>query len=80
MPITVFFFTSGFIRAEKREKAFFDRFLTASRSIGESERESSDAYTQELSLGNITADHEAVMSPVAPTNLDFNTYTIVDSL
>ncbi|XP_020614183.1 cell division cycle protein 23 homolog [Orbicella faveolata] len=49
------------------------RQISNSRSIGESERESSDAYTQELSLGNITADHEAVMSPVAPTNLDFNT-------
>ncbi|XP_073241538.1 cell division cycle protein 23 homolog isoform X2 [Porites lutea] len=46
------------------------RQISNSRSSGgDGDRESCDAFTQELSLvGNITADHE-----LAPTNLDFNT-------
>jgi len=51
------------------------RQISNSRSSVDNERQSSDAFTQELSLGNLTADHENVMSPalVAPKNLDFNT-------
>lgn len=49
------------------------RQISNSRSSGDGARESADAFTQELSLGNISVDHETSMSPVVRTNLDFNT-------
>lgn len=52
------------------------RQISNCRTSGDSgDREASDAFTQELSLGNITTGHETGMSPalVAPTNLNFNT-------
>ena len=58
-----------YFQGREEGKGLLRQISNSRSSGGDGDRESCDAFTQELSLvGNITADHE-----LAPTNLDFNT-------